>query len=174
MSQVDLTESPAFNLDLLINDEHPYNRPLLFRSSSNKGRCVRGCLYDTGMTFILVWISLQNEYSTGAAYHANNTEKYMEMEWTCPRMKVIRVSRTLVSRLGKKNDSISIWWWLECFLFLLFFFTTFGLSFLKMWKQYYWFSTLTCKITMESRVVKFTTIFSPSTVIPGQMFISEH
>ena len=109
-------------------------------------------------------------------YHANNTEKCMEMEWTCSRMKVIRVSCTLVGRLGKKNDSISIWWWLECFLFLLFFFTTFGLSFLKMWKQYYWFSTLTCKITIESKAVKFTTIYSPSKVIPGQnlMFNSEH
>ena len=107
-------------------------------------------------------------------YHANNTEKYMEMEWTCSRMKVIRVWCTLVGRLGKKNDSISIWWWLECFLFLLFFFTTFGLSFLKMWKQYYWFSTLTCKITIESKAVKFTTIYSPSKVIPGQMFNSEH
>ena len=95
-------------------------------------------------------------------YHANNTEKYMKMEWTCSRMKVIMVSCTLVGRLGKKNDSISIWWWLGCFLFLLFFFTTFSLSFLKMSKQYHWFSTLSCKIMMGSRAVKFTTIFSPA------------
>ena len=131
-------------------------------------------LHDTRMKFHVRRITCIGMKCNFDRYHANNTEKYMEWEWTCPRMKVIRVSSTLVGRLGKKNDSISIWWWLECFLFLLFFFTTFGLSFLKMWKQYYWFSTLTCKITIESKAVKFTSIYSPSKVIPGQMFNSEH